>query len=429
MLKCRRPLWLLAAMVVALLVATAACGEEETRPGEVVWGWMFELSGPLQGFGEPTGDGVKLAVQEINQAGGFQVPEGGRQDYANRIVTAEDILRKDPEGGPIYTIKLLEHDTRSDIANTVAIATQLVRDDKVKVIWGPATTGEPQATQITQPHGVLHLCPCQNRETIALRTVEQARGESRWAFQTLLPFSLLIDQAARGFVEDWPDMKTFAILCVNTEVGRDVCSRFKEAYQRVGLRLVGEEFFPPLTTDYSPFLTRLKGADPDYVFNFDDPLQQASIVRQALELGVGRLHNANLPANLVEGAIGRPLDVPVIAGAAPRQHVQPTSEAARAYFERYRAFKGGTLPLAPFVSLLTYDFVYMLVAAMQQAGTVEDTTKIAEALEGIHYKGVAEDDLFFNSRHLAVHGTDPCIVRPGGQITCEHVPPPPEAAQ
>ena len=80
-------------------------------------------------------------------------------------------------------------------------------------------------------------------------------------------------------------------------------------------------------------------------------------------------------------------------------------------------------------ALLTYDFAYMVAAAMQEAGTVDDTTAIAEALEQLHYDGVAEDDLFFNSRHLAVLGTDPCTVFPGGEIECHHEPPPPEAAE
>jgi hypothetical protein len=69
---------------------------------------------------------------------------------------------------------------------------------------------------------------------------------------------------------------------------------------------------------------------------------------------------------------------------------------------------------------------------MQAAGTVDDTTAIANALEEVHYNGVAEDEMFFNSRHLGVHGTDPCTVTqvPGQdvEISCQHNPPPPEAA-
>jgi ABC-type branched-subunit amino acid transport system substrate-binding protein len=197
----------------------------------------------------------------------------------------------------------------------------------------------------------------------------------------------------------------------------------------VGVEVVGEIYFPAETTDYSPFLTQLKSADPDYLFNFDDPIKQATIVKQALQLGVGRLQIASLPAEILESLVGVPLTVPVSAGAVGRQCSYPTSTKAVDYCQRYKDFKGGELPFASFVSLLTYDFAYMLAGAMERAGTVEDTTKIADALEQIHYNGVAEDNLFFNRRHLAVLGTDPCTVQTGEPIVCEHNPPPPEAYQ
>lgn len=377
-----------------------------TQEVEIEWGWMFEESGPLAGFGEPTGDGVLLAVQEINEAGGFQI------------------------GDTIYTIKLIKRDTASTVIGAIEAATGLIRDEGVNIIWGPASVGETEVTPDTQNAEVLHLCPCQNRETTALATVELAHGDSRWAFQTLLPFSLLVEQSARNFLVDWPEFKTMALLCVDTVVGHDICSQTEEAYREVGIEIVADViYFPEGTTEFNPFLTQLISADPDYLYNFDDPLNQATIVRQALELNVGRLQIASLPANLIEALVQVPLDVPVNAGAVARQAFSPTSEKARAYFERYTAFKeedGKTLPFASFVSLLTYDFTYMLVAAMQQAETVEDTTAISAALEGIHYNGVAEDDLFFNSRHLAVLGTDPCVVT-SEEITCQHIPPPPEA--
>ncbi|MEX1254592.1 MAG: ABC transporter substrate-binding protein [Dehalococcoidia bacterium] len=440
-----RFVWLVGALVVALAFVFAACDDEgdggddgtpgaeatalpsltpvdpadivsaedvlakdgaATNEDEVKWGFMFELSGGiLEGFGVPTSDGVKMAVQEINDAGGFQV------------------------GDTVYTINLVEKDTTSSVPVTRAVTQELIQDDGVNVIWGPATLGEPEATQITQPQQVLHLCPCQQRETTALSSIEKARGESKWAFQTLLPFSLLIQQGARNFIEDWPEIKTMAMLCQDTSTGRDICGRTREAYTAVGIEIVSEDYFPAQTTDYNAYLTKIKQNDPDYLYNYNDPPGDAAIVRQALEQGVGRLLNVNVPANLVEALVGVPLTVPVIVGAAPRQHVLPTSEAAAAYFERYAAYKGGSLDGTPaaFVSLLTYDYVYMLVAAMQQAGTVEDTTAIADALEKVHYSGAAEDNMFFNSRHFGVHGTDPCIVEQDKPITCEHSPPPPEA--
>jgi len=435
MLKRLKVWWMLGALVLALTLATGACGggEEVPKEGEVAWGFMFEESGGLlENFGKPTGDGVELAVQEINAAGGFQVPKSGRSEYADGTVTPEDVLRKDPDGGTVYKIRLVKRDTRSDVQNTIAVATELVRDEQVNVIWGPATVGEPQITPTTQRAKVLHFCPCQERETTALSSVEKAQGESHWAFQTLLPFSLLIEQGAKNFLEDYPDFKTMAFLCLNNETGRDICERTKAAYEKVGIEVVGDiQYFPVGTTDYSPFLTRIRQGDPDYLFNFDNPPNDTAIVRQALQQGIGRLHIVTVPANIVEQLVGVPLTVPVTAGACCRQHVQPTSPEAAEYFDRYATFLGGRdkLPFVPFVSLLTYDYVYMLAAAMQQAGTVEDTTAIADALEDLHYDGVSENDLFFNPRHLAVHGTDPCTVQTGQPIVCEHVDPPPEAAE
>jgi branched-chain amino acid transport system substrate-binding protein len=383
----------------------SATGEDTVR-----WGSMFELSGGvLSGFGQPNSDGVLLAVDEINKAGGFQV------------------------GDTVYTIELVERDTRSTVEQAIAIAQELVRDEEVNVIFGPATVGEPEATPITQGQEVLHLCPCQEREVTALSSVEKAEGESHWAFQTLLPFSLLIDNGARNFVEDYPDIQSTALLCQNTATGQDVCGRTADAYRNQGLDVVAEEYFPPGTSDYSPYLTEIRSEEPDQLFIFENPPNDAQVVRRAIELGVGEIYNGVVvPASLLEGLVGLgPLEKPVIVGASPRQHAEPTSPAAAEYFDRYAAFKGvelSGLPPAAFTSLLMYDYVYMLIAAMQEAGTVEDTTAIADALEDVHYKGVAEDDMFFNSRHLGVHGTDPCTVLMS-EITCEHIPAPEEAKQ
>ncbi len=379
-----------------------------TKTAEVEWGYMFELSGGiLSGFGVPVGDGVKMAVKEINDAGGFQV------------------------GDTVYTIKLIEKDTHASVQDTIAAATELVQDKHVNVIWGPATVGDTESTAITQQAHVLHICPCNAREKNSLSTIDKAHGESKWAFETLLPFSLLIGQGARNFVKEWPDMHTVAFVCVNSEVGHDVCGAAVKAYGDAGMEVVSEEYFPNETTDYSPFITKLVSKNVDYLFNFADPPNDTQIVKKALELGVGKVQQVNVPADLVRTLVGRALTVPVIVGAAPRQAAQTTSQGrapfATDYFARYKAYKNGDLPFASFVSLLTYDYVYMLAGAMQQAGTVEDTTAIADALEKFHFKGVGEDDIFFNRRHMGIEGTDPCTVQEGKPIVCTHNPPPPEA--
>ena len=100
------------------------------------------------------------------------------------------------------------------------------------------------------------------------------------------------------------------------------------------------------------------------------------------------LDRVYLPLDLFEALVGEGIrDKIVSAGAAPRGHALYTSDDARDFFEEtYRPFAGGDLNAVPgaFTALTTYDPAFMLVAAMQQAGTVDDTTKIVDALEHEH---------------------------------------------
>jgi branched-chain amino acid transport system substrate-binding protein len=376
-----------------------------TKRAEVVWGAMFEQTGPLAGFGEPSFDGLKMAVQDINEDGGFQV------------------------GDTIYTIRLVERDTQSNVSQSIAVATELIQDHDVNVIWGPASVGDSESTAITQRSEVLHLCPCPKRELTTLSSEEKVRTQSRWAFQTLSAPSKFLPPGARNTAAEHPEFDSFATICVNSETGHAFCDYFTDAYEAAGFDHVGEVFFPDGTTDFRPFLTNLKADDPDIILNFTDAgIDQFTLLRDSVALDVGRFYIAvALPYDLFESLVGGAgiRSKMVAAGAAPRNSAIYTSEDARAFFEdKYKPFKGSGLPPGSFAAMLTYDPAFMLLAAMQRAGTVEDTTKIAEALGEIHYSGYGEDDMYFDSRHLIVTGNDSCDIYQG-RMTCEHIPPPP----
>jgi branched-chain amino acid transport system substrate-binding protein len=373
-----------------------------TNRAELDWGAMFEETGALQGFGEPVKDGLVMAVQEINAAGGFQV------------------------GDTIYTINLIEKDTRSDIAQTIAVAQELIQDDGVKIIFGPAAAGDPETTPLTQEAGVLHICPCPGREVTSLTSVQDVQENAPYAFQTIAAPSRFLDIGARTTKEDFPEFTSFATICIDTQTGRAFCDFFTEAYEDAGFEKTGQELVPAQTTDFNPYLTSLKGGDPDLILNFFDAgTEQINLLRQSWEQDVGEFYIAvELPYPLFEALVGEGIrEKHVAAGAAPRGHAQYTSEEAEAFFEqKYKAFKD--LPPAAFGALLTYDPAYMLIAAMQRAGSVDDVEAIADALQEVHLNGVSEEDMFFDSRHIMITGNDSCAVYQGN-MTCQHNAPPP----
>jgi branched-chain amino acid transport system substrate-binding protein len=368
------------------------------------WGWMFEKSGALSGFGDPAGDGILMAVEEINDAGGFQV------------------------GDTIYTINLIQHDTASDVNQTIALTQELVQDNGVKVIWGPASVGDPQSTQVTQAAKVIHMCPCPLRELTSLETEEDAQGDAHYAFMTIPAPSAFLPPGAVRTKADYPEFATFATICTNSETGKAFCDFFTDAYTDAGFEHVEEVLTPPGATDFNPFLTTIKESNPDIILNFlDAGPEQFTLLRQSWQLDVGKFYiGVALPYDLWESLVGgEGIRSKIVAlGAAPRTEAEYTSEKSRAFFEdKYKPFRGGTLPPAAFAAVLTYDPVYMLIAAMQRAGSVDDTDAIVEALEQVHFNGVGEDDMYFDARHIMVAGNDACTAFEGS-MTCQHFPPP-----
>ncbi|MEX1255674.1 MAG: ABC transporter substrate-binding protein [Dehalococcoidia bacterium] len=375
-----------------------------TKREEVTWGAMFEETGALAGFGVPVKDGLTMAVQEINAAGGFQV------------------------GDTIYTIKLAEKDTRTEVPRSLDVTRELIQDDGIKIIWGPAAAGDPETTQLSQEAGVLHICACPGREVTSLTSVEEMEENAPYAFQTIAAPSKFLAPGARNTKEDYPQFTTFATICANSETGKAFCQFFTDAYEAAGFEKVGEELVPALTTDFNVYLTSLKENDPDLILNFFDAgTDQLTLLKQSWQQDVGEYYiGVELPYDLWEGLVGGKgiRDKIVSLGAAPRGHAQYTSEKARSFFEdKYKVLKD--LPPAAFGALLTYDPAYMLIAAMQRAGTVDDVEKIAQALEEVHFNGVSEDDMYFDNRHIMVTGNDSCLAYQGA-MTCVHNPPPPE---
>jgi branched-chain amino acid transport system substrate-binding protein len=98
------------------VLAAAAFAATAAEPIKV--GWLSSLTGPLSSAALAENEGVKIAVEEINKAGGIN-------------------------GRPI---ELLTRDTAGDPTKAVNFAQQLAFSEKVHFIIGPVNSGEGLAT-------------------------------------------------------------------------------------------------------------------------------------------------------------------------------------------------------------------------------------------------------------------------------------------
>ena len=194
----------------------------------------------------------------------------------------------------------------------------------------------------------------------------------------------------------------------------------------LGQRTSPVVFYPPGTTDFTPFLTRLKGLDPDWMHNWYIAADSALIAEQALELEVARGYmvfgidpgwwEENFPGGIDN-------EVPIVLACINLCRSINSSERAREYYRALNVFECGNAdgcspaPLTD-VSLWQYDYVFMLVEAMKIAGTVDDNIAIANAMEGITIDAVLSPTLTMDPVwHRVAHGYDTCRVQLGS-IEC-----------
>ena len=103
--------------------------------------------------------------------------------------------------------------------------------------------------------------------------------------------------------------------------------------------------------------------------------------------------------------------VPITLSCVPVCWGAPPFKAAKDYFDQYFAL-GAPKGVQSSVSLLYYDYVGMFVKAMQAAGTVDDTDKIAAELEEMKYRRRLGGSASFNDRHQVTFATEVCLVEP-----------------
>jgi branched-chain amino acid transport system substrate-binding protein len=340
--------------------------------------------------------GAKLAVDEINNAGGFKV------------------------GAKTYKLDLIAPDTRANPQDALIQLKDLLENQKVKYVFGPFLTNvfngiEPYATQndgkflLMGGATSMHAALGKPGHEYLLRTWNWDSGPSGFG---KLMVDYLKSQGA----------KKVAMLFQNDAFGKVAVDIYAPLFKADGIDLQ-VELFEPGTKDFSAPLAKLAAAKPDFLFPGYVDAVLYDIVRQATETGQFKRFF------LVRGSMGPGLknkdEIDDYIAYLPKyfEQAEKTEPKVQKFISAYKAFYKRDFPYdqAPLCSSSCYDHVYMLVEAMKRAGSVDDVAKVKKELMSFTYPGIW--NIRYDSTGEAVFGFDVVHMKKGGAITTTHIEP------
>lgn len=350
--------WSIAAMIAAIMMfMLAACNNSPSsnnanggnnsgggggETGTVNIGYSGPLSGPAAYYGQRTLNGLKMAAEEINNSGGFEVK------------------------GKKYKINLVPLDDKYLPNETAANAKRLVQEHHTPIIFTPHSGGVMALQVFNQTDNFI----------IAAYTSEPK------ITQTGNKLTVRIPPRYDGYIPTFTDyaMKHFgkklAALPTATQYGKDWTEKLLPYWEKQGGKVVYKSSIDfTKDTDFFTIVTNALKEKPDVLFIGGPSEPTAKVAKQARELGfkggfiimdqakLDEMKRVTGSYDMLEGSIGV---MPLVESDQP---------AVPEFVKNYRAeFNEDPGSEAAYNYLALYAFV----EAMKAAGTVDDPQAIRE---------------------------------------------------
>lgn len=249
---------LAAALGVSLLAGCSTSGGgagAAAEPETIKIGLNYELSGAVATYGQASVQGVEMAVEEINAAGGVK----GKK------------------------VELVKYDNKSEPAEATTLATKLMTQDKVLAVIGPATSGGFKATI---PVALKNQVPVVSGSATADDVTVDAAGVKEFAFRTCFNDSFQ-GTAMANYASGKLGAKTVMIIKDNSsDYAKGLAENFTKTFTAAGGTIVGEEAYVAGDTDFNAILTRVKGQTFDAIYLPGYYQEAGLIIKAARGLGI-----------------------------------------------------------------------------------------------------------------------------------------------
>lgn len=382
----------LTALTFLASIALAACSKSPdvtanatgTTIGDTIKvGVNLELTGTVAAYGNAENNGVKLAVQEINKAGGVD----GKK------------------------IELVTKDNKSENAEASTAATNLAIQSQVNAMIGPATSGAVAAASLNaQKTGVPLLTPSGTQDDLTLDTVD---GVKKYVFRTTFQDSFQGQVLAQYAYSNLNAKKVVLYYDNSSDYAKGIAEEFKEKYQG---DIVTTATFASGDKDFQSALTKIKNLDYDAIVMPGYYTETGIITKQARDMGI------SVP---ILGPDGFSDDsFADLAGKANANSVYyvsgystktALSGKANDFIKAYKA-KYGSEP--NMFAALSYDSVYMIAKAAEGAKTsIDIANNLAELKD---FDGVT-GKMTIDKKHNPIKTALMVIMKDGAEVSADPV--------
>jgi branched-chain amino acid transport system substrate-binding protein len=223
------------------------------QPDTIKIGHLTPLTGFLGALGEYAQLGIRMAEAEINQSGGVM----GRQLQ----VMSEDSVN--PATAATKAQRMLDQDGATVLMGEISSASALT-------IMQVAARNKRLYMQIGARSDALRGKDC-----------------NRYTFHVDIPNTVMVNTVGRALVRDnMMKDKRFFTLTADYIFGTDLLRAAKAFFDAHGGKLIGDELVATDVTDFSPYLLKIRQAQPDIVCSNLAGNQVTNLIKQYAEFGL-----------------------------------------------------------------------------------------------------------------------------------------------
>lgn len=332
--------WIIIAVIVIVLASYATFLKMDSdsidkQKNTIQIGAVLPLGGISAIYGQYPREGMDLAVDEINAAGGIN----GKN------------------------LEIIYEDSQSQPTNAVTSLQKIIGSSDVPAVISGASSPE-----------TLAQAPVAEKNKVVLLAAGSAAPNIRFAGDYIFRVKVSVNKEVETLMDfAYTDLeaRSIYILYVQNDYGEGVNKFTNDVFLEMGGRVLGREGFDIEETDFRTFLEKSRAANPDVVVLAGWPRNMGQILKQAKEMGI------NTTFITPGGTIGP--EIIEIAGDAAdgliytmEFDLESSREATKDFMDRFRKKYRKDPEL---FSALGYDAVKIISAVMKDCGENSECIK------------------------------------------------------